>query len=79
MKRLLKFYIDGCGPCREQARILDGLGNVSVESIDCDADGELAERYGIHSVPTLVLLDEHDHEVQRFTGLTQLSDIVKML
>lgn len=39
-----------------------------IEVIDIDVDSEIAMDYGIRSVPTLVIVDEHV-EVKRMTGL----------
>lgn len=39
-----------------------------IEVIDIDVDSEIAMDYGIRSVPTLIIVDEHV-EVKRMTGL----------
>ena len=42
--------------------------NLPIEVIDIDVHSDLAIDYGIRSVPTLVIVDEHV-EVKRMTGL----------
>ena len=68
MKRILRFTASWCGPCKSLAMNLE-LANLSlpIEVIDIDIHPEIAQEYGIRSVPTLVMLDE-DIEIRRLTG-----------
>ena len=59
---LVDFFADWCGPCKTQSPILDELakefdGRVKFAKVDIDADGnkELATKYGVLSVPTLII------------------------
>lgn len=45
-----------------------------MQKIDIDADPETTGKYGVMSIPTLVIEDE-GKEVKRFTGVTTASDI----
>ena len=57
---LLDFYADWCGPCRMVAPILheitDERPDVLVGKINVDNDPELAEAFGVYSIPTLVVM-----------------------
>lgn len=57
---LLDFYADWCGPCRMVAPIIEEIGNerddVVVGKINVDEQGELAQQFGITSIPTLIVL-----------------------
>ena len=68
MKRILRFTASWCGPCKSLASNLEtaNLG-LPIEVVDIDAHTELAQEYGIRSVPTLVMLDENT-EVKRLIG-----------
>ena len=68
MKRILRFTASWCGPCKSLAMNLEtaNLG-FPIEVVDIDAHNELAQEYGIRSVPTLVMLDENT-EVKRLIG-----------
>jgi thioredoxin 1 len=68
MKRILRFTASWCGPCKSLASNLE-VSNLSIpiEVIDIDVHSEVAQEYGIRSVPTLVMLDENI-EVKRLIG-----------
>ena len=68
MKRILRFTASWCGPCQGLAMNLEtaNLG-LPIEVVDIDTHSDVAQEYGIRSVPTLVMLDENT-EVKRIIG-----------
>lgn len=57
---LVDFFATWCGPCKMMAPAIDALaeeydGKVSVGKIDVDENGDIAARYGVMSIPTLIL------------------------
>ncbi len=57
---LVDFWADWCGPCKSIAPLLEQLaeqlaGKLAIAKIDTDAEPQLGARYGIRSLPTLVL------------------------
>lgn len=69
----------GCGPCDSLKRALaaspDITGGYTVYMIDTKADPELAQKYRVKSVPTLVILGENKRELRRTTGFTSESSL----
>ncbi len=57
---LLDFYADWCGPCRMVSPLVDEIAEEHPEylvgKINVDDDPELAEKYGVASIPNLVVL-----------------------
>ncbi|MFP4632544.1 MAG: thioredoxin [Halobacteriota archaeon] len=72
------FHAEWCGPCKQQDPIIDELAeehpDVEFMKVDVDEEPDVAQEYGVRSVPTIVV--ERDGEVvEKFIGLTQASDI----
>ena len=60
---LVDFYADWCAPCRAMKPVLEDLKTqmgeeISIFKIDVDQHQMLAERYGIRSIPTLILFKD---------------------
>lgn len=57
---LVDFFATWCGPCKMLAPVLDEVagevaGQAKVVKVDIDASPDLAQRYGVMSVPTLAV------------------------
>jgi thioredoxin 1 len=57
---VVDFYADWCGPCRMVSPIIESLsrqyeGKVKFVKINTDENPELAERFGIMSIPTIMV------------------------
>lgn len=69
---LVDFWAAWCGPCRAVAPELEKLaaqkaGHAIVAKVDTDAQPELSARFGIRSIPTLVLF-RGGREAKRISG-----------
>lgn len=79
---LVDFFAEWCGPCKMLAPILEKLsseyaGKVDIIKVDIDEEGELAQKYGIQSIPTLVVF-KGGEEADRVIGF-QSEDNLKQL
>ena len=72
MLEVKKFYAEWCGPCKMLTPIMEQdqgkFSDVSFESINIDSQFEVAQKYFVRSVPT-VIIEKDGQEVQRFAGL----------
>ena len=79
---LLDFYADWCGPCRMVSPIVDEIANenpsIVVGKINVDNEPELAERFGIYSIPTLIVLKNGEVAAQS-AGARPKAQILAML
>ena len=67
-----KFYAEWCGPCKVLTPVMENVQTkfqgVSFESVDIDSQFEVAQKYDVRSVPT-VIVEKNGEEVQRFVGV----------
>lgn len=69
---LVDFFAVWCGPCKMAAPVLDELsvdmeGRAKIFKVDVDQSPELAQRYGISSVPTMILF-KNGRAVEKIVG-----------
>lgn len=79
---LLDFYATWCGPCRMVSPIVDEIAeeraDVVVGKINVDEEPELAQEFGVMSIPTLVVL-KNGAEANRRVGAAPKAQILAML
>ncbi|MDE7335584.1 MAG: thioredoxin [Muribaculaceae bacterium] len=76
---LVDFYATWCGPCKMQSPILEQLkqtvgDKATIIKVDIDRNEELANRYRVQSVPTLIIF-QNGEPVWRASGLHQAADL----
>jgi thioredoxin 1 len=84
---LVEFTADWCGPCRQLAPVLSALaseetGRLKVVQLDVDTNPEITTRYGVLSMPTLMVFREGE-PVKSMVGarpkrrlLQELEDVI---
>ena len=81
-KVLVDFYANWCGPCKMLRPILDNIASErsdsKIVSIDVDEASDLSSKYGIISIPCLILFQD-GKEINRSIGLKSKSEIESMI
>lgn len=79
---LLDFYATWCGPCRMVSPIIDEIAaenpDYLVGKINVDEEPELAQAFGVISIPTLVVMKNGQVE-KKSTGARPKAQILSML
>ena len=79
---LVDFWAPWCGPCKMLSPIVDEIAeecnDIKVCKINVDEEQDLAAKFGIMSIPTLVIF-KNGNIVNKTIGVQPKSEILKML
>lgn len=80
---LVDFWATWCGPCRMQAPILDELDEqlgdkVKICKLDVDDEPAIAQRFGVFSIPTLMVFRNGDM-ISKEVGVHTVEQLMTML
>lgn len=81
---LIDFYATWCGPCKQTAPVVEELANdydgkIDVYKVDVDQQEELAQLFGIQSIPTLIFVPKEGdpQKVVGAMGKAQFEEVIK--
>jgi thioredoxin 1 len=80
---LVDFWAEWCGPCRMMTPTVEAIasdyaGKVKVGKLNVDENGGTAMRYGIRSIPTLLVI-KNGQVVAQQVGAVGKTDVQKLL
>ncbi len=80
---LIDFFATWCGPCKMLAPVIEELAeekmeNVAICKVDVDEESELAGKYGIQSIPTIIVVKD-GKAVRQAMGYRPKESLINML
>ena len=79
---LVDFWAEWCGPCKMQLPVLEEISSemtdVRVCKVNVDENNELAIKFGIRSIPTMMIF-RNGEKVDQLVGLKQKNELVGKL
>ena len=80
---LVDFWAEWCGPCRMVAPVLEKLaedysGKARVGKVNVDEQGSLASKFGVQSIPTLLIF-KNGKVVEQFIGSTTRDVLARLI
>jgi thioredoxin 1 len=69
---LVDFWADWCMPCHAVAPILEQIAkerNITLVKVDYDQERDLTERYGVQSIPNMILFENGEPRAQAIGAL----------
>ena len=82
-KILVDFYADWCGPCKMMSPIIDsiaeeGIQNLKIGKVNVDNNQDLAEKYNIMSIPTIIIF-KNGSILKTFIGVVSKAEIINVI
>lgn len=77
-KILVDFYADWCGPCKMLGNVLEQIDFIDILKVNTDMFPELARRFGVMSIPTLIVF-ENGNIINQSVGFKDMEQIKEMI
>ncbi len=75
---LVDFYAEWCGPCKMLAPVLESITEIDIIKVDVDIHNDLAMKYRIMSVPTLMFFKD-GNIIKEISGFHSKDELIKII
>lgn len=79
---LVDFFTNWCGPCRMMSPVLEEveeeIEGLTVVKVDTDENGSLAAKYGVQSIPNMILFKD-GKPVDQIIGFRPKEDVIETI
>lgn len=79
---LVDFFADWCGPCKMLGPVIEEIASeeseIKVCKVNVDNEPELAMKYGVMSIPTLVVI-KNGNEENKSVGLVSKEEVLELI
>lgn len=75
---LVDFYAEWCGPCKMLAPVLESITEIDIIKVDVDIHNDLAMKYRIMSVPTLMFFKD-GNLIKEISGFHSKDELIKII
>lgn len=83
MKTIIKFSTSSCNPCKQLKPIFEDVVNsltdIKVVEIDVEEHPEIASKYKIRCVPTVIVTDENDNILAMKSGMMSKEQLTNLI
>ena len=80
--KLLKFRADWCGPCRISDPVVKKVStefDIPVKEYDADKDFKKFQKWGVETIPAVILIDDEKNELARVVGAKPYAATIEAL
>lgn len=80
--KVLKFYATWCAPCKGLSMVVEGVKDsidTPIEDIDIEQNTEMAIKYGVRSVPTMIVVNDAGEVIRRKTGTMNEEELLEFI
>ena len=72
------FYANWCGPCRMMGEILKDINEIDILKFDVDMFPQIAQQYGVISIPTLCLF-KNGQIIKQNVGFLDKNSLIEFI